>query len=114
MSNVNIKEWGGARDCAVRCEGVLSGGRITRTSERSDDGAWNTSNTFKTYSHRQMGSAKDFEASEMTQAPPALPEWMQTVVRDFLCRTDGAEQPQGSRNNSHELFRGGAGRPGLI
>ena len=50
----------------------------------------------------------------MTQAPPALPEWMQTVVRDFLCRTDGAEQPQGSRNNSHELFRGGAGRPGLI
>jgi hypothetical protein len=32
---------------------------------------------------------------DLRQGLPALPEWMQTIVRDLLRRTDGAGQPQG-------------------
>ena len=31
---------------------------------------------------------------DLRQGLPALPEWMQTIVRDLLRRTDGAGQPQ--------------------
>ena len=33
--------------------------------------------------------------SDLRKGLPALPEWMQTIVRDLLRRTDGAGQPQG-------------------
>jgi hypothetical protein len=32
---------------------------------------------------------------DLRQGLPALPEWMQTILRDLLRRTDGAGQPQG-------------------
>src|SRR5258708_6076480 len=32
---------------------------------------------------------------DLRKGLPALPEWMQTIVRDLLRRTDGAEEPQG-------------------
>jgi hypothetical protein len=32
---------------------------------------------------------------DLRKGLPALPEWMQTIVRDLLRRTDGAGQPQG-------------------
>jgi Family of unknown function (DUF6088) len=33
--------------------------------------------------------------NDLRQGLPSLPEWMQTIVRDLLRRTDGAGQPQG-------------------